>query len=243
MKLAVVTGTSRGLGRAVAAELIEKGYQVLGLGRTSSSELDACSSYRHVAFDLGASETSMPPILTALEKYCIRSELVFIHNASVIRPVGLISHLTQSDVRTGMEINLVAPILLSQAILRYCEGKKVPLRMIHISSSAAERAIPGLNLYAVAKAGLEMLVRSIHSESSENGGVICIGFRPGRMNTEMQAEMRSFPESEFPAVGRYQDSYEMGLLTDPGIVAAAFVEKLVLPPVESGRIYSYEELK
>ncbi len=247
----MITGTSRGLGLALTAELLGREYFILGLGRVPPVEFSSSDKYLHCAFDLESVEEFLPALGEKLEEVALLqgpvTELLFIHNASIVRPLGLLSQIDPDEMRESMDVNLIGPFRLYQSILGFIVAHELPARLILISSSAAANAIPGMNLYAATKAALEMLVRGIHSEAPYLGAtseknIVSIGFRPGRMDTPMQTEMRATSPTDFPVVGRYIETHREGKLRDPAEVAKKLVEHLVVGSVESGRIYSFDEL-
>jgi benzil reductase ((S)-benzoin forming) len=96
-------------------------------------------------------------------------------------------------------------------------------------------------MYCVAKAGLEMLSRSLAAEQGDDG-IRVVSLRPGIIDTDMQLFQRSQPEDVLPTVGMFKDFYASGRLVAPDVAAAKIVDKVIVGPVEQGRQYSYADL-
>ena len=248
MDLIIISGVSSGLGLALAKKSIEANYATLGLARNDHADLKVAatksgSNYRFVRVDLSDSQSLRALDKALLECSSNMGRILFIHCAATAAPIGLISNLSADEVSTGMSTNLLAPILLSQRILQLSSKVKTPLRMIYISSGAASRAIAGSNVYCIAKAGLEMLVKGIHTEINYlDNAVECIGLRPGVIDTRMQEQLRSYDEKRLPEVKMYQDFKAKNLLRSPDSVAKSIFDTLIARPVESGKIYGIDEL-
>jgi benzil reductase ((S)-benzoin forming) len=242
MHAAIVTGVSRGLGESIAAELLTRGYTVLGVGRHSSTRL-AGGRYRFVSFDLGdAAKTraALEPSFRALaaekpESVCL------INNAAVAAPVGVLGTLGDAASMGSLAVNLVAPFALCNLFCAVFTDAQLSRRVINVSSGAAHSALPGDGLYCVAKAGLEMLTRVLAAEQRAPG-FCAISVRPGLIDTEMQLFSRSQSSDVLPCVEMFREFYSQGRLLPPDVVAEKIVAKLMLAEVEHGRTYMYQEL-
>src|SRR5260221_14482747 len=103
MHAAIVTGISRGLGAALAAVLIARGYRVIGIGRTGNAAL-AGEQFHRVDCDLGAPAriaAIVGPALGALAA-AKPATVTLINNAAVAWPVGRIGHLDDGEAETGL---------------------------------------------------------------------------------------------------------------------------------------------
>ena len=241
MHAAIVTGVSRGLGEALAAAMLARGFAVLGVGRTASPRLKG-KLYHHAACDL-----AQPALLAAAVTPPLRrlaagkpTTVTLINNAAVATPTGLVGHLDAAAIASALATNTAAPVVMADLFCRSFPDDTVERRIINISSGAAQTAIAGSAVYSMSKAALEMLTRSIAAECS-TPRFRCISVRPGIFDTGMQAYMRSRDPAEFPSVGLFRGFKENGLLKDPADVAARIVEKLVQGPIENGRTYSHTD--
>lgn len=242
MQAAIVTGISRGLGEALAATMLARGFAVLGVGRTASARLKG-KLYLHAACDLAQPALIAASVTPALRKLAAHGPdaVTLINNAAVPTPTGLIGHLDAAEIEAALTTNAAAAVVMADLFFRTFATDAIERRIINISSGAAQTAIPGSAVYSMSKAALEMLTRSIASEHAEPR-FRCVTLRPGIFETGMQAYMRSRDPAEFPSVGMFRGFKENGLLKDPADVAARIVDKLVLGPIENGRTYSHTDL-
>jgi benzil reductase ((S)-benzoin forming) len=168
--------------------------------------------------------------------------VTLINNAAVTTPIGLLKDLPTNEIQEGFMVNLITPTILSKAFISNFEKSTFKKRIIHISSGAADLNLPGSNLYCIAKAALEMLVKSLHSESQFLvSPVEAIAFRPGIFESDMQTQLRTSSKDKLPTVDMYRDFKEQNLLLPPEVVAKVLTEKLIGGTVESGRVYSLSE--
>jgi len=241
-RYAVVTGVSSGLGEALAANLLARGFEVIGVGRTAATRL-ASKAFRLVVADL-ADLAPLPAKLDDMfgELAARRvSSIAVINNAAVAGPAGTVGDLDAGAVAASLAVNLVAPVMVANAFVRAFGALDGDRRLVNVSSGAAVRPIAGGGTYNVAKAGLEMLTSVIAAEQRASG-ITAITIRPGIIDTPMQAFLRAQSEERLPAVGMFRGFHESSQLVPPDVTAARIVERLVLGPVESGRTYSYAEL-
>jgi benzil reductase ((S)-benzoin forming) len=115
--------------------------------------------------------------------------------------------------------------------------------VINVSSGAgaADTALPGEAVYCVAKAGLEMLTRTLAAEQ-QAPAFRAITLRPGVMDTDMQTFARSQPPDVLPVVDLFKSFQSEGRLVPPEVVARKVITRLVIGDVDHGRTYSYQEL-
>ena len=242
LRAAIVTGVSRGLGEALAHALLERGYHVVGVGRTSAFRL-AGPFYRFAQAELAQADR-IDAMLEApfTELAARRPEYVcLINNAAVGTPVGIHGRMASDAIAESLAINLAAPAALCNLFCRVFADDAVERRIINVSSGAASNAMPAMSGYCVAKAGLEMLTRVLATEK-QGERFRAITIRPGVIDTGMQEQMRSQPKEVLPGVALFEGFHKGGQLVPPDTTAGVIVEKLVVAPVEHGRTYTYQEL-
>jgi NAD(P)-dependent dehydrogenase (short-subunit alcohol dehydrogenase family) len=242
MHAAVVTGVSRGLGEALAAAMLSRGFAVIGVGRTASAKLSG-KFFHHAPCDL-----AQPALIAAAVTPALRvlaagkpASVTLVNNAAVASPTGLVGNLDAAEIESALLTNAAAPLVMADLFCRSFPDDAIERRIINISSGAAQTALAGSAAYSMSKAALEMLTRSIAAERA-TPNFRCISLRPGIFETGMQAYMRSRDPAEFPSVGLFRGFKENGLLRDPADVAALIVDRLVLGPVDNGRTYSHTDL-
>jgi len=242
MHAAIVTGVSRGLGEALAAALLARDFIVVGIGRRASARLDG-ERFRFACCDLAQTSAIGPIVEPAFTRLAGErpDSVTLINSAAVVGPIGRLGEIDIAQAERALATNIVAPLALADLFCRTFDDDRVERRIINISSGAAVRAIAGSGVYSMGKAAIEMLTLALAADRTAQT-LRCITLRPGIFDTDMQREARSYDPVRFPSVALFRGFKEQGLLKDPADVAAAIVERLVLGPVEHGRVYSHTEL-
>jgi len=238
---AVVTGVSRGLGAALAEELLGRGFFVLGIGRASSPTLTG-DRFQFVQYDLADSahiDTALEPAFEELKQRQPVS-VCLLNNAGSAEPLGPLGRLSSSGILSGLAVNLASAVALANLFCRVFSDGAVARRIINVSSGAAETAIPGEGVYCVAKSGLEMLTLALAADQ-QAASFRAITVRPGVIDTDMQTFLRLQPPDLLPVVELFRSFHGEGKLVAPQLVASKIVERLVAGEVEDGRTYSYSE--
>ena len=224
---AIVTGHTKGLGAALAANLLARGVPVLGLARNGAPELadDFPHLFEEVELDLADGDALADWLgQGALEDYLDGTGAVLLlNNAGVVSPVGQLDEQDPHAVMRAVALNVSAPMALSAAVVRASRGAQ--RRILHISSGAARNAYPGWSVYCATKAALDQHARAVALDG-ECGVRIC-SLAPGVIDTGMQAEIRATPEERFPLRQRFVDLKETGALTDAGECAERVVDYLL----------------
>ena len=240
IRVAFVTGVSRGLGEALAGGLAAAGWQVTGIGRSLAPalarqgvELLSCD-LRDVEAAASAAEAAMRAAAAANP-----TRALLVNNAAVAGPIGRLGEVDSRELAQSLAVNLAATAVLANAFCAaFTRGER---RIVNVSSGLAARAMTGAAAYSVAKCGMEMLTRALAVDHSDRG-FAAVTYRPGIIDTPMQAYMRSRPASALPEVSMFTRFHEGGELVDPARVAEVAIAGLVDREVESGRTYSYAEL-
>jgi len=226
---AVVTGHSKGLGAAIAAELLGRGIPVLGLARSHAPDLAARfpGLLDEVALDLGDS-AALGAWLDgpALGQYLAGGgTALLINNAGVVSPIGPLHAQDPAAVLGAVTLNVAAPLALAAALVRATAGAE--RRIMHISSGAARNAYPGWSVYCATKAALDQHARAVALDADPS--VRAVSLAPGVIDTAMQGQIRATPSDRFPLRERFVQLKADGALTAPGDCARALVDYLLAP--------------
>ena len=221
---AVLTGYTKGLGAALARELLDRGIPVVGLARSISPELAAGfpDVLTPIEIDLASNHALADWLRTdALRAYlddC--STVLLINNAGTVQPVGALHQQDPLDVAAAIALNVGAPLILAAAVVALTPGKQC--RVLHISSGAGSSAYPGWSVYCATKAALDHHARAVKLDAEE--GVRICSLAPGVIDTDMQAQIRDTPEEFFPMRQRFVDLKRDGSLVSPADCAARVVK-------------------
>ena len=164
----IVTGATRGIGRATAEAILAHGGRVVAIGRDvqalTTLESAAPDRVRTIAADL-ADVARVPQVAErAIEAFGGVDGLV--NCAGIVRyePVGVID---LDSVEQQLQVNLIAPILLSQAVGEHLRGRGGSI--VNVSSTLSERVAPSTAVYAATKAALNTLTKSLALELAPAG--------------------------------------------------------------------------
>lgn len=204
-KVALVTGAGRGIGRAVALELLRQGAAVVAGVRQAeaAAELEAAlgaagAQARVVPCDVvdyAAVEAAVALAVASFGRLDI-----LINNAGVLEPQARLAEADPARWAANITTNLVGAMYASRAALPHLLAAGGG-RVVNISSGAAGRPLDGWSAYCAGKAGLAMLTRSLQLEYGPEG-LQAFGLRPGVVDTGMQEQVRAAAVNEVSRLRR-----------------------------------------
>jgi benzil reductase ((S)-benzoin forming) len=234
--VALVTGTSRGIGLALAHRLLELDWSVVGLAR-GSAPLDH-PEYRHLLADLSDMSAleelvreEVSPLLQGGGLECFG----LVNNAALIGALARLQDSEAAALAHILAVNAAAPIFLTGWVVKHAPAS-VSLRIANISSAAAHTPLPGLGDYSATKAALLLAGRIQAAELEADGytpeRAAIFSYEPGLVDTHMQDAARDSDPDRFPAHGTFSDFADQGLLNAPAEVVAPVVDFLNSSPSE-----------
>jgi len=243
MNLYVITGTTKGLGQALALALGRNpDNYVVEISRGISGKSGSNTFIHADLADLASIKTAFDALAGVLDGRTF-ARAVLINNAGVVLPVARFDALPASALQDNMTVNVVAPILAAGVFAKLTRASAASRMIVNISSGAAKRAVRGWTAYCTAKAGLEMATRVIADEAqrSDPGMVVC-SLAPGVVDTAMQATIRNVAVDEFPDRERFRQMKESGDLRDADAVARDIISLLHTERLANGGNYDIREL-
>jgi NAD(P)-dependent dehydrogenase (short-subunit alcohol dehydrogenase family) len=220
--LYVVTGSSRGLGAALVAQLLHQGHTVLGIARHPHDTLPTGPALTQWALDLA----DPAPAATRLGEWLATldgtrfSSANLVNNAGVLSRIGPIDDTSSEDLSTALRVGLEAPMLLTAAFLRATLGWPGVRRVLNISSGLGRRAMAGSASYCAAKAGLDHFTRCTALDEAERpNGARVVSLAPGVIDTDMQVSLRGSDPEGFPERDSFVRLKSDGKLASPGDTA------------------------
>lgn len=218
--IALVTGTSRGLGTAVAHAFLAEGWRVHGVARAQApTALAASEGYVHHVQDLsdarGAEEWFEGSFVRAAGA---PRRLALINNAGRLAPLRGVHATHTREWVQALTLNVAVPAWLMGAVVHHFPGAIV--RVVNVSSGAAANAYPGWAAYCAGKAALRMAGKAFALEVDElpalaGRDVRIVDYAPGVIATAMQAEIRAADPAQFPRRARFEELFAKGELADP----------------------------
>ncbi len=232
-KVAVVTGASRGIGRATALALAAEGAKVVV--NYASSQTAADQVVAEVVAMGGAAiavpgDVSKPDqvdalINAAMEKWGQIDVLV--NNAGITRDT-LLLRMKPEDWQAVIDLNLTGVFLCTRAVSKIMLKQKSG-RIVNITSVAGQMGNPGQANYSAAKAGVIGFTKTVAKELATRG-ITVNAVAPGFITTDMTADLKSDEILKFIPLGRYGQPEEIAgmirfLAADP---AAAYITGQVM---------------
>ena len=224
-KALIITGSSRGIGEAIAIKYLQNGYRVLGISRTLTELSLSYPAFTHIKADLSRLvelRHAWLEIKRELDKMEKLMEVQFIHNAGTLGPVSLVGQGTRGEVHLhALQVNLVSALDLCERFVEDFDSFSGKKKLVLISSGAGKKPYAGWASYCVSKAGLDMFARVIGLEQMNKTNPIKVSsIAPGVVDTDMQAEIRKVSPEDFPNVQRFLDLKANEQLWQPSFVAS-----------------------
>lgn len=190
MKTVILTGVSRGLGLAVARQLLDnEEYRVVGLSRTLTPEVQDLMDRHGDRMTFGSFDMGDIDAIPDLVRDIIREHgkpWGLVNNAAVGLD-GVLGTMHKTDIERCVRVNLLGPINMTKYVARQMLAAREG-RIVNISSIIAQTGFHGLSVYGATKAGLEGFTRSLSREIGKMGLTVnCVA--PGYMETDMTLSM------------------------------------------------------
>jgi benzil reductase ((S)-benzoin forming) len=225
--LMILTGASRGLGAAIAEQLVQRGAALLTMSRNPDQSLDARaaeagSPLEQWAIDLadGLSASNRLEAWLGSQQNSF-SAVTLINNAALAGKPGPIVDSDAAALAAVVRVGLEAPMLLTRAFLRATRGWSVPRKVLNISSGAGKKPLTGTAAYCAVKAGLDHFTRVVAlDEALTKNGAKIVSLAPGVIDTDMQTELRESDPRAFPDQPRFAAMKDQGQLTSANDAAA-----------------------
>lgn len=185
-RIALVTGGGTGIGKAIVARLLSEGYEVVAAGLEIDPALQRLASEMNTNLvweQLDITNAEEREALCGRIEHRFGRLDVLVNNAGlsglqVICPAQ--SH-SEDLLRSVLDVNLIAPFLLAQAVKKLMAADRSPV-IINVSSVAGAMAQENAAAYCMSKAGLDAMTRSLALEWAESG-IRVVGVAPGDIAT------------------------------------------------------------
>ncbi len=219
MKAIIITGISKGLGKALFDILKKRNYYLICISRSfvdSQNMLDVSENIELIRFDLNnINDLTVKLKSSTILKNCDFDELIFINNAGVISPIGKVGNIDEKDIKKSININFASPVLITNYLSNYCGKSNIKFKIINITTGAADNSIEGWSIYCSTKSAAKMFFNVIEKEKN----AVVKNIDPGVLNTHMQEKIRNADISNFPLVNYFKNLEKESNLKEPSQVA------------------------
>ena len=235
--LYILTGASRGMGLAMAQQLIAPGNNLLCISRHTHDALTTAAQqnqapltqWTHDLSDGQGASQRLSEWLKSLDASAFASASL-INNAGVIPRIGPLSQADAADLAQALRVGLEAPMQLCAAFLGATEHWGIPRKVLNISSGLGRNAMASQAGYCAAKAGMDHFTRCMALDEAlkPHGAKVC-ALAPGVIDTDMQVQLRGAPAIAFPDQARFAQLKEKGLLSSAPQAAGQVLAYLARP--------------
>ena len=225
--LTILTGASRGMGHAMAEQLLQSGAHLLCISRKTSPELTALAQARGAVLEQWSADLAdAAPVAQRLTAWLAAQDTALLHSATLINNAGVIPAITplrdntSSELANTLRVGLEAPMQLCAAFLHATQGWKAPRKVLNISSGLGRRAMASSAPYCAAKAGMDHFTRCLALDEAlqSNGAKVC-SLAPGVIDTDMQVQLRGADPKAFPDLANFAGLHAQGQLASPTLAA------------------------
>jgi benzil reductase ((S)-benzoin forming) len=227
-----ITGTSRGLGQALARRLLGPENALFCFSRSPNPQLSRQAETSGWTLHYRTVDLTDLQRITPLLEECFGlvdspSSLTLINNAGVVEPIGPIDTVPAARIAGNIRLNLTALMVLSSAFIRLAEPYGCPKTILNISSGAGRHPYDGWGPYCAAKAGVDMFSRCLAAEQElREQPVRVVSIAPGVVDTEMQKRIREVDPSRFSRKDKFLRLKREDQLDSPERTAARLLDVL-----------------
>ncbi len=241
--LYILTGASRGMGLAMAQQLLKPDHFLLCMSRhandalgTAAQTLGAGLEQWTLDLDHTVEAAARLAQWLASQRPDVYASATLVNNAAVLPRIAPLSEANSGELARALRVGLEAPMQLTAVFLRGTEawadgaGQACARKVLNISSGNGRRAMASQAIYSATKAGMDHFTRCLGLEEAlkPHGARVC-SLAPGVIDTDMQTHLRAADASAFPDHGRFVALKTEGQLTSPGDAATRILAYLARP--------------
>ena len=229
--MVIITGTSSGIGKALALFYLQKKIEVIGISRKNDIDHE---NFTFIPTDLSDFNALKKLDLKTVLKN--KSNIILINNAGAIGSIKRTHELCLNDYYNVSMVNIVALQYLCSEVLRIASHQSVEA-IVNISSGAGRRAIPSWSAYCASKAAVDLFSETMAEEFKEIDAKTKIySVAPGVVDTNMQVAIRKSNSTDFSSHQKFIDLKQNNELRSPEKVAE-LLDKLLSSPKQLDVIY------
>jgi benzil reductase ((S)-benzoin forming) len=232
-----ITGTSKGLGRAVGELLLELGYVVYGLSRSSTI---IHKNYTHITIDLNDLKSVESYKFPKIEN---AERIILINNAGIIGDIKRIGKIDVEQIISTYNVNLIAPTILINSFVYTYKKKKAEKLVLNISSGAGRIPMDGWSVYCSTKSAIDMFSNVLKNEViKDQNNIEVLSLSPGLVDSEMQEQIRKSSGEDFSNIQKFLDFKKNKDLDSPEDTAKKILRFIDNTKIAAEVICSVKEL-
>ncbi len=226
--LTILTGASRGMGHAIALQLLQAGHTLVCISRKSNPTLATAAAAAGATFEEWHHDLAQSvPVAQKLGHWLGHqgaqqwSSVTLINNAGTLAKLAPLRDADAGDLSQALRVGLEAPMQLTAAFLHATRDWTGVRKVLNISSGLGRRAMASQAGYCAAKAGMDHFTRCVALDEAlkANGAKVC-SLAPGVIDTDMQIQLRGADGHDFPDRGNFENLQQTGKLSSPADAAA-----------------------
>ncbi len=235
--LYILTGASRGMGLAMAEQLLQPGNALLCISRHAHPDLAAAAAKTDLhltqwTLDLADGEGASARLREWLHNQNPTdfASASLINNAGVIPLIAPLRQSQPADLAWALRVGLEAPMALTAAFLGATDSWALTRKVLNISSGLGRYPMASQAGYCAAKAGMDHFTRCLALDEAlhPNGAKVC-SLAPGVIDTDMQVQLRGAAGEAFPDQSKFLQLKAQGQLSSPAQAAEQVLRFLARP--------------
>ena len=225
-RVVIITGTSKGLGAALAQQVLDADTTLFSVARGTNPSLAATAAERGATLhSLQADLSSAAGVHLAqewLQNALPRTAQQYwlINNAGTVEPIAQANQLDDAlAIQHALQLNVGSAIALCATLLATTDtNPHAERRILNISSGAGRRSVAGWGVYGATKAALDFYTQTMAMENHPR--LRCVSLAPGVIDSPMQSVIRQQQVVDFPDVQRFLNLHAEQQLSSPEDTAA-----------------------
>lgn len=230
--LTLLTGASRGLGAALAEQLLQPGATLVAIARSAMPGLEALAIDRRATLEPWTLDLADAPAAAARLADWLRAQdgerfdsATLINNAALLPTIAPLEDADLAEQSRALRVGMEAPLLLSAAFLAATRDwrarREGRCKLLNISSGLGRSAMASQANYCAVKAGMDHFTRAVALDQAHaKYPARVVSLAPGVIATDMQVHLRGSAAERFPDRERFVNLESSGQLDSPATAAA-----------------------
>lgn len=239
--LTLLTGASRGMGAAIAEQLLQRGQTLICISRTVNADLAAKAAAAGAELEQWTLDLADAPLAAQRVEDWLATQsgdafdsATLINNAAALTQLAPLETSAAAELSRAVRVGLEAPLLLTAAFLRATQGwrarREGQCKVLNISSGLGRSAMASQASYCAVKAGMDHFSRCVALDQVHAPyPARIVSLAPGVIDTDMQVQLRAGDPSQFPDHARFVALKTGGHLDSPATAATKIITFLQRP--------------